>query len=293
MQHSQVSFSEFLPTHQDATETIHPTMGAFHHPAPSLEAGFVLNGLRLLAPCADVGGKAEFLHDLAYLVKVIPLVQTKPLWSLCCRVRPLDRDGLQRATDQLHVVSVGTVNGNSNRDAIRFRQQAALDALLAPVRRVRTRFFEPANGAFVIAPSIETQDQSMPRLSSNCSRPSRQMAMKTPATSHPRNRRYAEPQEHIPVADSAFHWQPVRNTNRIAFIASRSGTRGLWHLNGCSLRSGSKGSILSHKLSGNRQPSSFMISPIPPPKVVVLPPLTAKLVPTEIRSKPPCDNSLN
>ena len=34
-------------------------------------------------------------------------------------------------------------------------------------------------------------------------------------------------EEQIPVAPSAFHCIPVRNTSRIAFIASRSGTRGL------------------------------------------------------------------
>jgi hypothetical protein len=30
----------------------------------------------------------------------------------------------------------------------------------------------------------------------------------------------------MPVALSAFHWQPVRNTKKMASIAFRSGTRG-------------------------------------------------------------------
>jgi hypothetical protein len=60
----------------------------------------------------------------------------------------------------------------------------------------------------------------------------------------------------MPVALSAFHWQPVRRTKKIASIAARSGTRGLWQPNGCGGRGGSKGSILAHSSSGSRQPSS-------------------------------------
>ena len=62
---------------------------------------------------------------------------------------------------------------------------------------------------------------------------------------------------------------PVRNTNRIAFIASRSGTRGLWHPSGCAGRSGNNGSSSSHNQSGIRQPSSLTTSPITPSLVEV------------------------
>ena len=262
MQHSQVSFSEFLPSHQDATEAIHPTMGALHYPAPGLETGFVLDGLCFLATCPDMGGKAKLFHDLSYLIKIVPLVQTQPLRHGFRRLRSVGQDRLQRVPHHLHVMPVGAVNSNSYRDARGLCQQATLDTLLATVRRVRTRFFEPATGAFVIAPSIDNQEQSIPQASSYCSRPSRQIAKKTPAASHSRNRRYAEAQEHIPVASSAFHWHPVRNTNRIAFIASRSGTRGLCPPCGCALRGGNKGSIFPHSKSGSRHLSSFVTSPI-------------------------------
>ena len=30
------------------------------------------------------------------------------------------------------------------------------------------------------------------------------------------------------MAFRAFHWRPVRSTNKLAYLASRSGTRGLW-----------------------------------------------------------------
>ena len=58
------------------------------------------------------------------------------------------------------------------------------------------------------------------------------------------------------VSRKAFHWQPVRSTKKIASMAARSGTRGLWQPSGCFGRGGSKGSILAHNSSGKRQPSS-------------------------------------
>lgn len=67
----------------------------------------------------------------------------------------------------------------------------------------------------------------------------------------------------MPVAFSAFHWQPVRSTNRIAVIASRSGTRGLWQPSGCGLPDGINGSICDQSTSGMRQPSPRSTSPMP------------------------------
>ena len=60
----------------------------------------------------------------------------------------------------------------------------------------------------------------------------------------------------MPVSLRAFHWHPVRSTKKIASIAERSGTRGLWQPSGCFGRGGSSGSILAHSASGSRQPSS-------------------------------------
>jgi len=92
--------------------------------------------------------------------------------------------------------------------------------------------------------------------------PCRQNSSNTPACVHSEKRRCAELEEQIPVAESAFHCIPVRKTSRIAFIAARSGTRGLWQPSGCEGRGGSSGSIRSHTSSGIRQPSSLATRPI-------------------------------
>jgi hypothetical protein len=57
--------------------------------------------------------------------------------------------------------------------------------------------------------------------------------------------------------------QPVRSTNKIAFIASRSGTRGLWQPKACAGRGGKSGSISDHSSFGILQPSSLVTSPMP------------------------------
>jgi len=123
-------------------------------------------------------------------------------------------------------------------------------------------FFFPPSGAFVIAPSIDCQRHSMPMNSSYASSAFTHACSNTRASVHSMKRRWADELEQIAVAFSAFHWQPVRSTNRIASIASRSGTRGLWQPSGCGLRGGSSGSICAHSTSGIRHPSSRSTSPI-------------------------------
>jgi hypothetical protein len=58
------------------------------------------------------------------------------------------------------------------------------------------------------------------------------------------------------ISRSAFHWHPVRSTKKMASIAARSGTLGLWQPSGCFGRGGGSGSISAHSVSGSRQPSS-------------------------------------
>jgi hypothetical protein len=60
----------------------------------------------------------------------------------------------------------------------------------------------------------------------------------------------------MPVAFKAFHWQPVRKTKKMAFMALRGSTGGLWQPSGCGLPGGNKGSIFFHRASEIRHWSS-------------------------------------
>lgn len=102
-----------------------------------------------------------------------------------------------RCNMAIHVVTVRALNRKRQRNAVSFRQQAALNALLASVRRVRPGGFEPESGAFVIAPSIDSPDQLIPFSPSYSISPSRQKASNTPASVHSRKRLYAELHEQI------------------------------------------------------------------------------------------------
>jgi hypothetical protein len=110
---------------------------------------------------------------------------------------------------------------------------------------------------------MDSQFQSMPTNLSYRFNARTHAFSKTPASVHSRNLRCADELEQMPVPLSAFHWQPVRSTNKIAFIASRSGTRGLWQPNGWVGRGGNNGSSSDHSCSGILQPSSLVTNPMP------------------------------
>ena len=163
----------------------------------------------------------------------------------------------------LKKVAIGSRHYNSNADAVAFGYYIAFGALFCPVGGVWPWFFSPPKGALVIAPSI------LRAISSRSSAVHHRQAAPTSRTA----RRLSPPsilesagalQEclQMPVPFSAPHWQPVRSTKRIAFIAAQSGVRGLWQPSGCGLPGGRNSSISCQSSSGTRQPSSLMTSPI-------------------------------
>ena len=79
MKKGDVVVRGFVPSDQNAPEPVQPTVSAFHHPAPSLEAGFLLDGLRLFTPTADVGGEAELVQGAAHLGEVVAFIQAQTL----------------------------------------------------------------------------------------------------------------------------------------------------------------------------------------------------------------------
>jgi uncharacterized membrane protein YqiK len=125
---------------EDAAAAVHPTVGTLDDPPPGFEPRLALEGLLFFATCTDVGGESELAHDVAYLAIVIALVQAQALGFALGGRRALGHDVLQRFTRELHVVPVRPVNGRCQREARAFGQYAALDALLAPVRRIAPGF---------------------------------------------------------------------------------------------------------------------------------------------------------
>ncbi len=136
-------------------------MGAFDDPAACSEAGLALERLRFLAAAADVGGEAELVEQLTYLVEVVAAVEAEPLRLLRCRLRTLDRDRLERGAGQFEVVAVRAGRKDPDRDALALGEEAPFRPFLAlsvgfgPVS-------SPPRGALPSAPSIASHSHSIP-----------------------------------------------------------------------------------------------------------------------------------
>src|SRR5215211_542721 len=242
------------PADQDGAEPMEPGVCALHHPAPGLGPGVAL-GPDLLTTRAQVQGEAELLGEGARLAIGEALVETEGLRPTACRFGPLDRDGLECGPHQLVVVAVGPVDGRPEGHATAIGQQRALHPALAAIRRVAAGFL-PAQRRLAHRPV-----QGQPGPADAPQRVVGQQSLAPECREHPGGRPLLEApcagdEEQILVSCSAFHRQPVRNTKKIASIAARSGTRGLWQPSGCLGRGGNSRFISAQSASGSRQPAS-------------------------------------
>ena len=96
----------------------------------------------------------------------------------------------------------------------------------------------------------------MPLKASYSARPACQNRRKKPSSTHAWKRSCAVEEAQSPVALSAFHWQPVRSTKKMAAAQTRSGVRGRPPPRKCGfLCTGKSGSIKAQSSSVNpKQP---------------------------------------
>ncbi len=143
MEHGDIVLRLLAPPDQNPAKTVHPAMRTLHDPTPRFPTSPPLDLLGLLAAGLDVRREAEVRQDLSDLVLVIPLIQAQALRLLGAGLGALDGDALQGCRGQLHVVAVGPVHGQPDRDAVALDQQAALDALLGTVGGIFPGLFLP------------------------------------------------------------------------------------------------------------------------------------------------------
>jgi len=140
MQHTRVILRFLLPTNQNATVSIHPTVCPFSHPAASLKPHGTPDQLRLLTARANMRREAEFRCQITHLVKVIPFVQTQVLRLVQRRPGSFHGDAFDRLPRKLEVVDVRPGHGQSHRNAVRVGEQTSLGAGFGSIRRIRARF---------------------------------------------------------------------------------------------------------------------------------------------------------
>jgi len=183
MEKSQVILWLFIPTNKESAKAIHPRMRPFHHASACFEPRLPLDRLGFFPAWANVSRKAEFAQDVTHLLVVVAVVETHPLRLRLGRLRTLDDDALDGRVDQLHVMTVRSLNRQADWDSMPLREQAAFHAALAAVGGIGAGF-SPPRGALVIAPSIASQSQSIPHNSSNRSTPACHSLRNTPAATH-------------------------------------------------------------------------------------------------------------
>ena len=141
MKKAKIILRFFLPSYQDTPETIHPTMRPLGHPATGREAHLTLDRLGFFTPRANMSGISKLFDQSSYLTRIIRLIQTHALRFLRRRLRANHRNTFQRGFHHLAVMPVRPGNRQTNRDAVGFRQQTALNAPFGPIRRIGTGFF--------------------------------------------------------------------------------------------------------------------------------------------------------
>ncbi len=141
MKQGQIVLRLFVPSNEQAAKAIHPGMTAFHHPAPRLEARFSLDGFGFFSAWANMGRKAELAQDVAHFVVVIPFVQTHPWRLLFAWLRTLNYDAFDRWSHQFHIVAIGSLNRQTDGDAMPLGEQATFHSALAPVGGIGAGFF--------------------------------------------------------------------------------------------------------------------------------------------------------
>lgn len=116
-----------------------------------------------------------------------------------------------------------------------------------------------------MAPSALSQSQSMPFTSSYSINPRHHIRQNTPSATHCWKRSCAVELGQMPVALSAFHWQPVRSTKKIPFMHTRSGLRGRPPPKRCVfLCAGSSGSMRAQSSSDTSDLDAILAMHEPP-----------------------------
>jgi hypothetical protein len=105
---------------------------------------------------------------------VIPYVEKKYMSVFWRRCWLIQFEFFDRWTDQFHVIPVGAVHYDGDRDAVRLGQHAAFHAALPRPAGLGPICFS-LTGSFVIAPSIASQVRSVPSLVLTAKRPERQI----------------------------------------------------------------------------------------------------------------------
>ena len=119
-----------LVSHPKLTVIVHPRVSPLHHPAACFASGpMPLLGRPLPRHMGDVSAVS---HLLLGRFPSGALIHAKILGPARCRLGPLYHDAVQRCSQQLHVVPIGSGDDKRKRGATGVHQQTALGSFFSP-----------------------------------------------------------------------------------------------------------------------------------------------------------------
>ena len=199
-----------------------PTVRPLDHPAVSFLPSLPCGGGH--AAIGDVGDVTSPLCRESDVVKVITLIGAQMLLDVPRR-RPGDDQRVQRRSETLLIMDVGSRECYPKRDSLAIDDEVAFCAELSSIGRVFARFIPPFTGAETVTLSSDCHFQSMPLQRSYSSKQSFQSLEKIPALVHFWKCSWAaEPEPYS--RGSIFHWHPVLRTYRIPLKIVRWGVGG-------------------------------------------------------------------
>jgi hypothetical protein len=141
MQESNISFRFLIPTDQNAPKTIQPTMSSLHYPTSGTFSSFFFDLLPFFATRADMCCKAKFFQQVSHFRIIVAFIQTHILLLLSGRFRSFYHNVFKGVAYHLHILAVGTLDRQSNRNTMSFRQHTPFYATFCPIRWVGSAFF--------------------------------------------------------------------------------------------------------------------------------------------------------
>src|ERR671931_483773 len=132
-------------------------MCSLHHPSPCSPPRTLFHTLHFFSPRSEVGDEVKSLKQYTHFIEVVSFIHTPTLSFLFCRPRSFDGDTCDRLCRHPEIVSVRSVYGNADRNALSFSEQAPFYPLFCAVSRIWPSFFPPQA---VLSPSFHPWNRS-------------------------------------------------------------------------------------------------------------------------------------
>lgn len=162
MEHCDISVWSFRPAYQNSSKAIHPTMGSFNNPPSRFFPCAFFQFLCFFSPRSYMQGETKLFSKFLNFIANISCIKTEMLFLLFRGSWFLYLNVFYCWSGKLYVMTVSAINCNGKRNPFCVSEHAALCTTLGSVDGTWTGFFFPPNGAFAMAPSMESHRQSIP-----------------------------------------------------------------------------------------------------------------------------------